>query len=315
MYNILVTGVGSIIGYGIVDGLRKSTVKTRIIGIDIYEDAYGGVLCDKFIQGVRADADNFIEFINQLISDNKIDLIIPGIEQDLYKFWSDKDKIKTKVVLNNDLCLSLSANKLKTFEYLSKFDITLIPTLHDCTFADCARQFGVPFIIKPVFSSGSKGIELINNEREFEFYTYKLSGKCIYQKIVGSNETEFTVSVFGNGEGDILDFTILNRTLSRKGSTNKAILLEDDDILVYIKKLCGILKPAGPLNIQLRKEGSKVYFLEINPRISSACSIRTLLGYNEPEMCVKYFLTKETIVPQPKVRAKVIRYISDYLYK
>ncbi len=80
MYNILVTGVGSIIGYGIVDGLRKSTVKTRIIGIDIYEDAYGGGLCDKFIQGVRADADNFIEFINQLISDNKIDLIIPGIE-------------------------------------------------------------------------------------------------------------------------------------------------------------------------------------------------------------------------------------------
>ncbi len=148
---------------------------------------------------------------------------------------------------------------------MSKFDITLIPTLHDCTFADCARQFGVPFIIKPVFSSGSKGIELINNEREFEFYTYKLSGKCIYQKIVGSNETEFTVSVFGNGEGDILDFTILNRTLSRKGSTNKAILLEDDDILVYIKKLCGILKPAGPLNIQLRKEGSKVYFIGNKP--------------------------------------------------
>jgi carbamoyl-phosphate synthase large subunit len=315
MLNILVTGVGSIIGYNIIDGLQKSTVKTRIIGVDIYEDAYGGVLCDKFIKGVRADSDNFIDFINQIISDNKIDLIFPGIEQDLYKLWTNKEKIKTKIVLNNDLCLSLSSDKLKTFEYLSKLKINLIPTLHSCTFAECVHAFGSPFLIKPFSSSASKGIEIITNEKEFEFYTYKLSGKCIYQKIIGTAETEFTISTFGNGEGDILDNTILRRTLSKDGSTNKASLLEDDDILQYVKKLCAILKPAGPLNIQVRKEGSKVYLLEINPRISSACSIRTLLGYNEPEMCLKYFLTKETIVPQPKIYGKVVRYIADYLYK
>jgi carbamoyl-phosphate synthase large subunit len=315
MFNVLVTGVGSIIGYGIIDGLRKSTVKSRVIGIDIYEDAYGGILCDKFIKGVRADAENFIDFINQLIDENKIDLIIPGIEPDLYKLWNNREKVKTKIALNCDLCLSLSMDKLKTFEYLSKFNINLIPTLHSCSFAECAQAFGLPFLIKPFSSSASKGIEIIANEREFEFYTYKLSGKCIYQKIVGTNETEFTISAFGNGEGGVLDYTILKRTLSREGATNKAVLLEDEDILSYIKRLCEILKPVGSLNIQVRKEGSKVYLLEINPRISSSCSIRTLFGYNAPEMCLKYFLTKETIVPRPKIHGKVVRYIADYLYK
>jgi carbamoyl-phosphate synthase large subunit len=315
MFRVLVTGVGSIIGYGIIDGLRKSSIKTDITGIDIYEDAYGGVLCDKFIKGVRADSDTFIDFINQIISENKIDLIIPGVEQDLYKLWANKEKIKTKIVLNSDLCLSLSMDKLRTFEYLSNFNIDLIPTLHDCTFRECAQEFGLPFLIKPVSSSASKGIEVITNEKEFEFYTYKLSGKCIYQKIVGTNETEFTISAFGNGEGDILDYTILKRTLSREGATNKAVLLDDDDILSYVKRLCEILKPVGSLNIQLRKEGSKVYLLEINPRISSSCSIRTLFGYNAPEMCLKYFLTKEPIVPRPKIHGKVVRYIADYLYK
>lgn len=315
MYNVLVTGVGSIIGYGIIDGLRKSTVPCRVFGIDIYEDAYGGVLCNKFIKGVRADADNFIDFINQLIDENKIDLIIPGIEPDLYKLWTNKEKVKTKIALNSDLCLSLSMDKLKTFEYLSKFDINLIPTLHDCKFKDCVQQFGLPFLIKPLSSSASKGIEIISNEREFEFYTYKLSGKCIYQKIVGTNETEFTVSAFGNGQGDILDYTILKRTLSREGATNKAVLLDDDDILNYVRNLCKILKPVSSLNIQVRKEGPIVYLLEINPRISSSCSIRTLFGYNAPEMCLKFFLTKEKIVPRPKIHGKVVRYIADYLYK
>jgi carbamoyl-phosphate synthase large subunit len=315
MFNILVTGVGSIIGYGIIDGLKKSAGNTNIVGIDIYEDAYGGVLCNKFIKGVRADSEHFIDFINKIVEDNKIDLIFPGIEQDLYKLWLNKEKVRTKIVLNNDLCLGLSMDKLKTFDYLSKFNINLIPTLHDCSFDDCVQAFGLPFLIKPVSSSASKGIEVIGNEKEFEFYTYKLSGKCIYQKIVGSNETEFTISAFGNGAGDILDYTILKRTLSREGATNKAVLLEDEDILNYVKRLCEILKPVGSLNIQVRKEGSQVYLLEINPRISSSCSIRTLFGYNAPEMCLKYFLTKETIEPRPKIHGKVVRFISDYLYK
>jgi carbamoyl-phosphate synthase large subunit len=315
MFNVLVTGVGSIIGYGIIDGLRKSDIKTRVIGIDIYEDAFGGVLCDKFIKGLRADSDNFIDFINQISIDNKIDLIFPGIEQDLYKLWANKEKVKTEIVLNNDLCLSLSIDKLKTFEYLSKFNINLIPTLHDCTFADCVRAFGLPFLIKPVSSSASKGIEAVNNEKEFDFYAYKLFGECIYQKIIGSEDTEFTISTFGDGQGNILDYTILKRTLSKEGSTNKASLLEDNDILNYVRRLCTILNPIGPLNIQVRKEGSKVYLLEINPRISSACSIRTLFGYNEPEMCLKYFLNKESIIPAPKMHGKVVRFISDYLYK
>ena len=47
---VLITGVGAIIGYGLINNLRKSNYNCRIIGIDIFYDAVGQQWCDKFIQ-------------------------------------------------------------------------------------------------------------------------------------------------------------------------------------------------------------------------------------------------------------------------
>jgi len=311
MFTILVTGVGSIIGYGIIGSLRRSEISTRIIGIDINSDAYGRWVSDHFITGVRASSQDFIPLINRISEDYKIDLVIPGIEQDLFALWDNRDRIKTRVVFNSDVCIGLSRNKYETYRYLSQFDIRLIPTLKDSSYKDCVNVLGLPFLLKPLSSSASKGIETIYNEDEFNFYTRKNAGCCIYQKIVGSPESEYTVAVFGNGAGQFFDYIILKRKLSGEGATQKAVMTEDEDILDYVKHLCRILKPEGPTNIQLRKEGSKVYLLEINARISSACSIRTLMGYNDPEMCIKYYLINQKIKPSNKIPGKVIRYISD----
>ncbi len=312
MYNILVTGVGSIIGYGIIDGLRKSTIPVSITGVDIYDDAYGAVIADHFEKGVRADAPEYIDFINQVVDQYKIDLIIPGIEQDLYAMWEHRDKISTKVVFGNELCMQMAKDKLFTFEYLYEKNIRLIPTLHHCTFSECRDKFGLPFLLKPILSSASKGIELIRTEEEFDFYSRRAGGKCIYQKIVGSMEEEYTANVFGDGNGGLFDVIILKRKLSGEGATSKAVYTDNPLLLEYIKVLCTLLKPDGPMNIQLRTEAGVPYLLEINSRVSSSCSIRTSMGYNEPEMCLKYYLTGEKIVPAPRIPGRAIRYIADY---
>ncbi len=312
MYNILVTGVGSIIGYGIIDGLRKSSVPVTITGIDIYEDAYGAVVADHFEQGVRADSPEFIDFINGVIHKYKIDLLIPGIEQDLYVLWEHRDRIETKVVFGNELCMRLAKDKLFTYEYLAGRNIHLIPTLHNCCFRDCQEKFGLPFLLKPILSSASKGIERIFTEEEFDFFTRRAGGKCIYQKIVGSMDEEYTTNVFGDGKGGLFDSIILKRKLSGEGATSKAVYTENPVLQDYIQSICSVLKPEGPMNIQLRTEAGVPYLLEINSRISSSCSIRTLMGYNEPEMCVRYYLMGEKILPAPRIPGRAIRYIADY---
>ena len=126
--NILVTGVGAIIGYGIINSLRRiEDLDIYIVGMDIYHDAYGQFICDKFYIAERADSDCYLTFLNTLIEKEQIDLIIPGIEQDMYRMNDLKDHIKCKVVLNNELLISISKDKLQTFEYMQshKGEMTL----------------------------------------------------------------------------------------------------------------------------------------------------------------------------------------------
>lgn len=316
--NILVTGVGAIIGYGIINSLKQSNEKNiRIIGMDIFDDAYGQFFCDAFYVAERADSDNYIPFLLDLIEKENIDLIIPGIEQDMYKISLHKDIIPTKIVLNNDLLISLSKDKLYTYQYLKENTaLSLIPTLHQSSYDECVAQLGSPFLLKPRSSYASKGIHIIYTQEEFDWYNKK-NDKNIFQRIIGQKEEEYTVSIFGDGEGNILDFVILKRLLAPSGATDKAqVIANDTNIEGYIKSLCEVLKPIGPTNIQIRKEGEKVYLLEVNPRISSACSIRTAAGYNEPEHCINFFIKGQKLLEiQPKKPIRAIRYIADYYYE
>lgn len=317
MITLLVTGVGAIIGYGIIKSLRQTDEQFRIIGMDIYEDAYGQFLCDKFYVAQRADSENYVNFVNHIVQRDKIDLIIPGIEQDMYRLYKEKDNITTKIVLNNSLLINLSQDKLETYKYFrSTSNLDLIQTLHLKDYDYCKLKLGNPFLLKPRSSYASKGIHKISTKEEFDFYNSQ-PDKNICQKLIDNNSHEYTVSVFGDGYGNYYDYIILKRKLAQTGATDKAIVIQKDErIMAYVNQICALTNPDGPTNIQLRTENDKIYLLEINPRISSACSIRTLAGYNEPLMCVyKYLGEIEAFNPKPKRPIKAVRFIDDFIYE
>lgn len=313
---ILVTGVGAIIGYGIINSLKKQNVYgVRIVGMDIYEDAYGQFLCDNFYQAERADSPKYLDFIKHVVETEKIDLIMPGIEQDMYRLCELKDYVPTKIVLNNDLLIDLSKDKLKTYDFFYEKGINVIPTLFKATYEECKNRLGDPFLLKPRSSYASKGIRRIYSEEEFNFYN-KTQENNIFQRIIGSESEEYTIAVFGRGDGTYSDYIILKRKLAQTGATEKATtILYDKALMDYVDEICKITKPNGPTNIQLRKEGEKVFLLEINPRISSACSIRTHLGYNDPLKCIEYFIYGRHPTSEVKKELHAVRFIDDFFYE
>jgi len=317
MLNILVTGIGAIIGYGIVNSLRQSSIPMRIVGMDIYDNNYGRHLVDAFYQAKLAYSDEYEEFIVDLVKREQIDLIIPGIEQDMYRLFELHDRIPTKIVLNNALLTDLSKDKWLTYTYFRDHsDINLIPTACGLDYEGCKKLYGARFLMKPRTSYASKGLHIVDNQQDFDFYDAKNDHQNIYQAVVGCKEEEYTVGVFGDGKGGYVDSLILRRLLAQTGATDKAeVVMEDKLIMDYVDELCRISQPVGPTCIQLRKDGEQVYLLEINPRISSSCSIRTAAGYNEPEMCVTYYVQNEIPVAKEKKPIKAVRYIADCIYE
>lgn len=317
MITVLVTGIGAIIGYGIINSLRQSSIPVRIVGMDIYDNNYGRHLVDAFYQAKKAYSDEYEDFILQLVQKESVDLIIPGIEQDMYRLFELRDKIPTTIVLNNELLTKLSKDKWQTYEYFkNNSDINLIPSAIDKKYEECVSLFGSPFLMKPRTSYASKGLHIIDNKQDFDFYDSQNNHQNIYQTIVGTTEEEYTVGVFGDGKGGYFDSIILRRMLAQTGATDKAeVVIENRQILDYVDSICKVTKPIGPTCIQLRKDEKQVYLLEINPRISSSCSIRCAAGFNEADMCLKYYLLHEPIVPQEKRPIKAVRYVADCIYE
>ncbi|KNY10448.1 hypothetical protein AKG08_12130 [Achromobacter piechaudii] len=134
------------------------------------------------------------------------------------------------------------------------------------------------------------------------------------QRIVGTADEEYTVGVFGLGEGRHVGPLTFRRRLSAAGNTLVAEVVRDHAVIDKATDLlCRHFCPLGPTNFQFRVEGERAYLLEINPRFSSSNSLRTAFGFNEAEMAIDYFLLG--VEPaEPCIRAgKAWRYTEDFV--
>jgi carbamoyl-phosphate synthase large subunit len=105
----------------------------------------------------------------------------------------------------------------------------------------------------------------------------------------------------------------LRRKLGIGGFTEWAEVVENEQFFETVRRYCGFYQPLGPTNFQFRVHKGNLKLLEINPRISSASSIRAAFGYNEAEMALGYFLEgRLPAVPLTK-RGQAVRYVEDHI--
>lgn len=317
-YNILVTGVGAIIGYGIINSLRASKYQCNIIGLDIYNDAVGQFLCDSFVQAVPAKDENYIPFIKKVFKEYKIDLMFFGTEQEITKVSNHRDEVSEiidKMVLNTPYLIDITNDKWKTYCDMNKKCQYMIPSYIDGKYEILKDKLGDEFLMKPRRSYASKGIVTIKDEVDFDYWKHKVGDQFMVQPVIGDNDHEYTVGVFGFGNGNHSDCIILKRKLSGEGATAKATVVFDSNLEKIIHEFCSFLKPIGPTNFQFRKSGDNYFLLEINPRISSSTSIRCAFGFNEAEMCIDYFVEDKKKFNINLSSGTCVRYICDWIEK
>jgi carbamoyl-phosphate synthase large subunit len=318
MYTILVTGVGAIIGYGIIRSLRASRFPVHIVGMDIYDDAVGQRWCDVFEQAIRADESRYAEHLAGLIRQHSIDLVIPGIEQDMHRLAVDHAlaplaQTNARFVLNNPDLIRIADDKWLTHLELVKAGFPAIGTSIDGDFTELAQRFGSPLLMKPRRSYASKGIHELRTEADFHYWKQKLGDQFMVQELVGDVHSEFTVGAFGLGDGNLVQQIIFQRVLSSDGSTAKAVVRSIPELEIRVQELARRFRPDGPTNFQFRLHRGEYLLLEINPRISSSTSLRTAFGYNEAEMCVEYYLGGNVPAARTLRSGSAARFIEDWV--
>ncbi len=312
--NLLVTGVGAIIGYGIVRSLRLCRYDVNIIGMDVYHDAVGQKWCDSFLQAAWASDDNYCDFLVDVINKHNIDLVFFGLEPEIHRICDDPGSLAgylNKLVLNKKKLIEISRDKWCMFEYLTLNKVDAIKSLTSGEYDFVADELGIPCMVKPRHSTASKGVTTIHSREDYFYWQNKLGDNFMVQEIIGDNEHEYTVGVFGLGDGTYSQSIAFLRKLSREGSTVKAQTVDIPELDEEVKRLTALFRPVGPTNYQFRLHKDKYLLLEVNPRFSSSLSLRTAFGYNETEMCIEYFMENkkpETVVIK---QGNAVRYIED----
>lgn len=317
MKTILVSGASGIIGYGILRNLRRLDKELILVGTSIHTDSPAEVFSNIFEKAIPTNDKEYLKWLLTIIEKHKIDMIIPGIEADMYQWNEYRPQIGNsgvKMLLNNADLIALCYDKWAFYELLYKQKTSYaIDTTLENEYDYLVNRFGNSFLLKPRIGHGSKGIIRINNKDLFNKHQQEIGTILMAQPIVGNEEEEFSTSAFCDGQGGYYALMSLRRKLSKDGFTEKAQVVELIEIEEAVADLCKIFKPLGPTNFQFRKHEGVFKLLEINPRISSATSIRASFGYNEANMAIDYMLEGKEIT-QPKIRrGKSYRYIEDFI--
>lgn len=318
MKTVLVSGASGIVGYGILKSLRLSQKKLILVGTTIYNDSVAEGFCDIFVEAMPTNHPDYIKWIIETVNKYNVDLIIPGIEADLYKWAEYKDVIEktgTLVLMNDLYLIELCRDKWKFYQHMKRKSLPfLIESSLDNDYEKVSQKLGLPLLIKPRCGYASKGILKVEDIGSFNSIQEKIGAELMVQSYIGTEEEEYTTSAFCDGTGSYLNIMTLRRKLSKEGFTEKAEVVDMKIIDNAIDILCTEFKPIGPTNFQFRMHQGALKLLEINPRISSSTSIRSLFGYNESAMVVDFFLEKKAVQQSIIKKGRAVRYIEELVF-
>lgn len=318
MKRVLVSGASGIVGYGILRSLRQAGQPCFLVGTSIYEDSVAPAFCDVFELAPPTSAPNYLDWLLTTLRRHHIDLLIPGIEVDMFlwvEHFSDICATGALPLLNTRELIALCKDKWFFYKRLATAGLSCtIESSLEQDFTVLMKKFGLPFLLKPRSGFGSKGIVRVTSEVVFEKFRADIGSLLMAQPIVGSDEAEFTTSAFCDGRGGYFACMTLRRKLSQDGFTDRAEVVDTAEFTPVLDELCRLFQPLGPTNFQFRRCDDGLKLLEINPRISSSTSIRTAFGYNESALSLGYFLEQREPV-QPFLRCgRAVRYTDEHIF-
>lgn len=291
-YNVLVTACGGDIGYSIYKILKNQEFINQLVCCDISAKNPIAYLSKNFEIVEKATSKGYISSLENLVEKYKLDIIIPVSEPEL-RFLNEND-IRTiagaKVIMASKMAMDIGFDKFKTTEFLKNNELPYPKTYK----IGDVIELEYPYILKDPKGCGSKGICLIENDLDFQYYSSKYKDYIAQEYVEGD---EYTCGLYRyNNETRCI---IFKREL-KGGLTGYGELVKNpkiEELLVSVaEKIC----LEGAINVQLRMNADNVPIIfEINPRFSSTVLFRDRLGFKDLIWSIKDSLNldKEHFIP------------------
>lgn len=309
--NILVTAVGGIVAQGIIKSLiyynkfsKNRDIQYHITGTDISYEACGLYRSDEFCIINKPESKNYIEQLIDICKKKRIEVILIGSDVELPIVGDNikniEDQTRAKVVSSNKEIIETFRDKYKTFEFLKKNNLNYIPTTEAEHLQEFISKYDFPVVIKPKEGFGSKFFFIAKEEKDIEYAISSIKNigwQPIIQKYLKNDNEEYTIGITISKDGKNILSSIVIKKMLKHGQTYKAIIDRFPKLRKISEDIAKKTGAIGPINIQIRidPDDDKPKVLEINPRFSATCPMRTSAGINEPHITIKNFLFNEKL--------------------
>ena len=326
---VAVTGLNNIDSPGpgvpVIRGLKKSkNIDLHIIGL-AYENLEPGIYMDNLVDKAylipfpSTGSEAFLNRIFQIHEQEKIDLIIPNFDAELYTFIKNQDKLSAQGIRTFLPSLEQfeERHKANLPEFAEKYD-TLVPEskaiidVKDLAFLP--DGFTYPLWIKGKFYEAY----LATNYHQAVYYFNKIFTKwglpIILQKAIRG--TEVNVVALGDGKGNTIAAVPMRKQyITDKGKAWGGITIKDDKMLEITHDIIKKTKWRGGMELEMIKtENGEYYLIEINPRIPAWVYLAVGAGQNIPQALLELAMG-EKVEPMTEyaVGKMFIRYSWDFI--
>ena len=319
---VLLTAAGSPTAPGIIGCLKNNGERNVfVVGTDMKTDATINQMCDLVKLVPPASADNYVDELLRICKEEKVDVLIPGISDELPKLQKRKQEfedIGTKVSVSEGKGLLIANDKIALYEYMRENGFR-IPSFRVAKsmeqFVDACKRLGYPekaICVKIKNGSGSRGVRIIDPTRSrFDifvgekpnsfFTTYDdmvsvLSEAKIFPELLIMDflpGMEYSVDLVADN-GKTLYIVGRESNVINASIPQEATLAYNEEAYQLSMDIVESLKLDGNVDLDFKfDENGHPQLMEINPRLAATLSVCAAGGCNLLYLRVKQLLGEE----------------------
>lgn len=303
MKSILVTGIGGVVGQGILRNLRAMNLEAHIVGTNTQQISAGNHLCDHIYQVPFAYDKGYIAAIRELTFLHKVELIIPSTDYEAYYLSLNQATLPSKVAASPPEITAFCLDKYLNYEEFAKLGLPFAPSILPSSYKG---EFGRT-IVKPREGRGSRNIA-VDPPSPTDF-----GDDYVVQEYLDG--PELTTAFYVLQTGKLHGFITLERELEQ-GNTSRCEVVSnyDEAMREILNRIVAHFPFRGSCNIQSRVTKNGIIPFEINCRISGTNSVRSQLGFNDVAYVVQELFLNQLPDP-PRIRkGSALRIILDVIY-
>lgn len=220
---------------------------------------------------------DFIARTGDLCKQLDIDLLVPGVDEELYLLANAAACLgKTRLLLPHAEYIAQMLDKLTMAQALERKQL---PVPRTCRLNDDWRGLTFPCIAKPRHGRGSRGVSILRHEVEAAQLSKMLGPAAndyvIQEQAIGQ---EFTVQMVADAQGK-LRAVVPVRVDIKRGITLRAETCREPKVMATCQDIHTAYPTPGCYNIQLimTTDGRALPF-EINPRVSTTLCLVVAAG-------------------------------------